>query len=156
MKFSIETRSSFNAFSSLLSKLLDMTPVMASLGETELKNIASRFEGERNPIGTPWAVLSPVTLKRRKLRGNQSNRILYDTGKLANSFAYTATNKSVTIGTDVIYATTQQFGAKKGSFGGNAPWGDIPARQMLITSNGLMSQEWKDNVLREIKNHLGI
>ena len=31
----------------------------------------------------------------------------------------------------MIYAATQQFGAKKDEFGKGAPWGAIPAREYL-------------------------
>ena len=38
---------------------------------------------------------------------------------------------SLEVGSTVEYSAVQQFGAKKGSLGPNAPWGNIPARPFL-------------------------
>ncbi|KJR41707.1 phage virion morphogenesis protein, partial [Candidatus Magnetoovum chiemensis] len=69
-----------------------------------------------------------------------------------------ANSDSVKIGSNVIYAATHQFGAKKGSFGKtkrNAPipWGNIPARP-LLPSDDLPKDDMNDltDILTEYLN----
>lgn len=64
---------------------------------------------------------------------------------LATTINYRVTGGAVEIGSDREYAATQQFGAKKGSFGKtkkgrDIPWGDIPARPFL----GLSAKDKQD------------
>ena len=39
------------------------------------------------------------------------------------------------LGSPLKYASTFQFGAKKGQYGKRTPWGDIPAREFLGLSD---------------------
>ena len=97
----------------------------------------------------------PRKWKRLKNRNGQPLR---DTGRLQNSITSRVSGKVVYVGTNVIYAAVQHFGAGKGSFGTvvahvrghertrngttyqvrphtrrqKAPWGDIPARPFLL------------------------
>jgi len=94
---------------------------------------------------------------------------LRDTGRLMNSFTVRADNQRVTVGTNVVYAATHQYGAKKFSFGTvvaqvgahqriskkgrkywvlphtrkvRLPWGDIPARPFMhISSDDILDIE---------------
>ena len=86
----------------------------------------------RDPDGLPWKELSAVTLSRRRKAGSGA-QILRDTGRLASGITYKVVGGSVELGTNVVYAGTHQYGAKKGGYGrtrkgGPIPWGDIPAR----------------------------
>ena len=52
-------------------------------------------------------------------------------GTLRDQIHYQISGDLLLVGSNMIYAATQQFGAKKGEFGKGAPWGDIPAREYL-------------------------
>lgn len=111
----------------------NMTPVSQALAGV-LADIPERaFAGQRDPAtGAPWAELSPVTVARR----GSARPILQVSGILASSFQAESGADFARVTTNVPYATTQHFGAKKGQFGRNRrgspiPWGDIPARPMV-------------------------
>ena len=124
----------------------DLTPVMHDIGEELLSNWKLHWKEEEDPYGHKWEKLSPVTLARRK--GDRA-QILRDTGRLLGSYNVKALHDSVMIGTNVVYATTHQFGAKKGQFGFGKkrkipiPFGDIPARKML-PDIGLTQEDYED------------
>ena len=107
-------------------------------------------EAGADPEGNRWAPNTRVTIERflTKQSGNfgKSGRItkkgaeragnkrplLGISKSLSNTINYSASNEGVDIGSPMIYAATQQFGAPKGSFkGGKSPWGNIPARPFL-------------------------
>lgn len=80
--------------------------------------------------------------------------LIGETKRLSNEINYRADGSSVAIGSSLIQAAVQQFGAKRGSFGSTKggrpiPWGDIPAREFL----GLSAKD-KDVVLGIINEHL--
>lgn len=117
----------------------NLRPMLTEIGETVITQTQLRFVDGESPDGSKWAPLSAVTLaRRRKGKGAGSAQPLMDTGRLRNSIAKRVDDKSVFIGTNVIYARTHQFGAAKGSFGVGKyrtrkgsfpiPWGNIPAR----------------------------
>jgi len=142
----------------LQAHLTNLTPVMRSIGQTLRTNIDLGFRGEQDPWGVPWRPLSDVTLRRRR---GTSAQILRDTGRLANSMTYRADRNSVSVGTNVVYAATHQFGAQKGDFGRTRrgapiPWGDIPARPMLPIRNSLVDlpPEWRADVLATLARYL--
>lgn len=98
--------------------------------------IPRNFSSESAPDGTPWAVLSPVTVARREAKGQTPITILRATGRMSAGISYDATNDHVLIGSPAPQAAVMQFGAAKGAFGANAngnpiPWGNIPARPFL-------------------------
>jgi phage virion morphogenesis protein len=136
-----------SAFRAPLERLIhantDLAPLMRSIKGFMLDRVEENFAQEGRP---KWAPLSPVTVKRR---GN-SGPILQRSGQLAASVSGISDATSATVGTNKIYAKTQQFGAKKGQFGQfsmllsakqkttfkrspviNIPWGDIPARPFV-------------------------
>ncbi len=94
-------------------------------------SVEESFEQESAPDGTPWQPLSAVTLAERTKRGYVPARILRRTSALLSSILADWGKTSAIAGTNLVYATTHQFGAKKGEFGKGAPWGDIPARPFL-------------------------
>lgn len=95
------------------SRISNLTPAMRIIGQIVRTSVVRNFEvGGRH---RRWAQLSPATLAHRRGR-----RILMDRGMgggLAGSIHATAGRNSVTIGTNKIYASVHQFGARKGSFG---------------------------------------
>ena len=110
----------------------NIQPAMEGIGQILVSNTQQRFVDQVDPDGLPWKELSAVTLSRRRKAGSGA-QILRDTGRLASSISYKVTGGTVELGTNVVYAGTHQYGAKKGSYGrtrkgGPIPWGDIPAR----------------------------
>lgn len=160
LSVTVDDAAVLTALRSLQARCGDLRPAMDAIGQNLVTAADLTFRGQADPWGTPWAKLSQVTQeRRRKGSGGGSNKILRDTGVLANSLNYQITADSVTFGTSVIYAPTHQFGAKMGEFGRysqvsrrtkykpgdfrrNAgtvkgfqiPWGDIPRRAFLPIS----------------------
>ena len=64
-----------------------------------------------------------------------SAKILRDTGRLAGSVNYRASRDQVVVGSNVIYAATQQFGRADNRMFGRA-LAPIPARPFLPIRNG--------------------
>lgn len=113
-----------------MNDLLDM------IGMTLAENARLRFVDGAGPDGSPWDPLSSTTIARRR---QGSSVPLRDTGRLMNSITHNVSNGSLSVGTNVVYGPTHQFGAKKGAYGksrrGPIPWGDIPARPFLGVSD---------------------
>lgn len=125
----------------IIGRLQEPRDVLDALGQAVQEHIAESFDTESDPHGRPWAPLSPVTLARRR---GDSAQILRDNSLLMNSITRQVSDTAVTVGTKKPYATTHQFGAKKGAFGTyvgkgfggstptiSIPWGDIPARPFI-------------------------
>jgi len=119
----------------LLGATDDPAPALRVLGERLLRSTRERFGAgnKRAPDGTPWARNAPSTIAR-KGRDNP----LYQRGLLQGQLRYqlTADGRGVEVGSGLVYAATQQFGAGRGQFGSTArgapiPWGTIPARPYL-------------------------
>ncbi|MCR9089872.1 MAG: phage virion morphogenesis protein [Proteobacteria bacterium] len=114
-------------------RLLNLTPVMEAIGGVVRGSVDLAFTDGRDPYGIRWEPLSEVTIASRRQR---SDVPLRDSGRLANSIQVAAIRDRVSVGTNVEYASTHQFGAKQGDFGrtrrnGPIPWGDVPARPFL-------------------------
>lgn len=140
----------------------DPTPALREVGSYLSEAIRLRFREGVGPDGKPWAPLSPITRAVRAARGaggapsyksgpNKGRyklgpamqyanaKPLLDTGRLRNSITYRADRDGVSIGTNVVYAAVQHFGARRGAFGTTSrgapiPWGNIPARPFLGVS----------------------
>ena len=154
----IEDREVQLAFNRLLQAGLDLTPAMRAIGEHMLNTTRERSRDEKAPDGTPWAELSDVTLKRKR---RNVDKILTERGYLSGTIAYREGPDFVEIGSSRIYASTHQFGAAKGEFGGirtslpgrsffqPIPWGDIPARPFL----GVAGED-RDAITDAIRDHI--
>ena len=115
----------------------DLTPAMQDMGEYLLRTTKDRFADETDPAGAPWQPLSEATKARKK---RNRGRILTQDGFLGGQLAYQAGATDLELGSGLVYAGTQQFGAEEGAFGTTAagrpiPWGDIPAREFLGLSD---------------------
>jgi len=141
------------ALSNLQRNTNNLHQPLDEIGQTIADNIALNFRDEQSPDGQPWQGLSDTTIARRRHgSGSGSDKILQDTGVLKNSITHNVSGNSVEVGTNLEYATTQQFGASKGEFGNGAPWGDIPARPFM-PENALPS-DWESEVMDIISQHL--
>ena len=125
------------AFNRLLSAGADVSPLLQDVGERLLTSTKDRFDDQKAPDGTPWAPLSAATKARKK---KNKDKILIQDGYLKGQIDYQIGGDTLLVGSSLIYASTHQFGAEKGSFGKTKrgapiPWGDIPARPFLGLSD---------------------
>lgn len=108
-------------------------PMLEKIGASLVESTRKRFDTETAPDGSRWARNSPVTIARKGF-----DRPLTETGALRASIRWEllGSGKAVNVGSDLVYAAVQQFGARQGQFGSTRrgspiPWGDIPARPYL-------------------------
>ena len=137
-----------------LNKLASMDPQrsLPVIGETLVDKVREGFAQERDPYGTPWKPLSPVTIAMR--RGSGGARILQDSRRLYNSISAQVRGNGVAIGTNVIYAATQQFGRASNRMFGRAS-APIPARPFLPWKNANAAPELPKDWLDDVTNILG-
>lgn len=120
-----------SAFNQLLQSGQDLTPAMAEIGSYLELQTRDHFDNEEAPDGTPWAPLSPTTLKFRAEKGLPIDRILHgETLNLRDEIHTTYDSDSVEISSGQpaqAYAAMQQFGGTT-SPDSMIPGVDIPAR----------------------------
>lgn len=115
MKISIVDKELSATLERLYSQHEDLEPFHKNVGEHFLNSIQDRFETETAPDGSKWVPHAPATVESRLRRnGNSPLTLLRETGELAGSFNYEATNEHAKIGTPVIYAAIQHGGGKTG------------------------------------------
>lgn len=121
--------------------LTHTAPLMEDISRQLVTETKLNFDFGGRPA---WAGLSPVTLARRAHGGGA---ILQDSGELKGSIKATHSNDTATVGSNLKYAPTHQFGARQGEFGRSdrntpLPWGDIPARPFIpMDKNGDISYD---------------
>ena len=143
-----------------LKRVSNLKPVMAIISQDMETRKDLNFRSAKDPNGKKWALLSvDSTLKNAVLGldgGRKGDKPLNDTGWLKASLTIDSTNKSAKIGTNLKYAPTHQFGAKKGVYGRTKkgspiPWGDIPQRRM-VGINKKMNNKYKKLVINYVLN----
>ncbi len=95
----------------------NLKPAMGLIGEIALGSIQENFEKGGRPS---WEPLSQTTINIRKRINKWPGRILVRSGVaggLLGGITYRPSNEDVRLAANKPYATTQHFGAKKGSFG---------------------------------------
>lgn len=141
--------------------------VLELIGEQLVDSTKRRFSTSTAPDGSRWASNSQVTILRYlgaykssyKKDGRISQKgidratskrpLIGETGSLSRQISYDIEgNNTLYIGSSMIYAAVQQFGAKARQFG-KAPWGDIPARPFL----GLSDRD-QANIIDTISDYL--
>lgn len=141
----------------LAAQMSDMSPVMDNIGRWLVESTKERFKKGTGPEGAKWAPKSPTTLARYGAR--KSNRIdprplFGPSGMLSSQIFHDAGPNQLEVGSNLIYAAVQQFGAGKGQFGNMAngspiPWGNIPARPFFG-----ISREDETNILELMADFL--
>lgn len=154
-----------NLLAQLRNRAESMAPIMQRIGNEIVSDVALNFEGEHDPWGRKWRPLSERTLRSR-LKKNKKNftkkgklsaqgsrtlaagfQILNDTGDLKNSISaqVDAGGNGVTVGTNIDYAATHQFGR-----------GRIPARPFMPIRNGQadLPAELSRSIVQLITHHL--
>ena len=151
----IKDRSALAAMEQIRRSGINPGPMLKEIGEDLAASTKMRFASSKAPDGTAWAKNSPVTISRYVLKRqgvlSKDRRILSARGErlwdnkkpligqskmLSHTIGYEVRRALLLVGSPMIYASTQQFGAEKGEFGtnkrgGSIPWGDIPARPFL-------------------------
>lgn len=127
-----------DALDRLKSRLNDLTPLMAQIGEALLLSSQMRFETKTGPDGQGWAALAAATVRDRIRRRYGGANILQRTGALARSLNYRAGPDRVTVslggsGNSTAYAAFHQFGTRR-----------FPARPVL----GLSAED--ERIISEI------
>jgi phage virion morphogenesis protein len=152
-------------FNRLRARAGSLSPFFKAAGELLVDSTKRRFQEGRAPDGTPWAPNTQTTIinylsrfsssfskKTGRLtkagagRASGKQPLIGETKSLSRTINYRAAADRLLVGSPMIQAAVQQFGAKKGQFGsskrGPIPWGDIPARPYL----GLSDQDRRDIV----------
>lgn len=119
----------------------DLSPAMREIAEALLVSTKDRIAaGGPAPNGTPWAPKSEATKEayRRKGYGDRPKPLTLF-GTLFQQIHQDSGPDSAEVGSSMIYAAVQQFGASRGAFGTTSrgspiPWGNIPARPFLGVS----------------------
>ena len=131
-----------NQISKALNQLIkngqDLQPALKEIGEYLLESTQRRFIDQQAPDGKPWAPLSPDTIRYKK----RPDRILTESGSLADTLRYQVSKTSMQLGTHLEYGATHQFGRDEAN---------IEARPFL----GIAPFE-REEVLKIVEGHLNI
>lgn len=121
---------------------VDMSGFFAVIGERLKDNIQDRIATQRSADDGVWAPLSPkyAAWKERKFPGKG---ILTLHGYLHDFIAWQADTDGVAIGSNRIYAATQQFGR-----------GNIPPRPFLLRSDNTLADEDRDMILDKANRYV--
>lgn len=155
------------ALEALQEAIGNVDPVLAQIGEYLIDSTKDRFKTATDPDGNAWAENKDSTLdnytnvfktsftkkgnRSKKGRERHSNKkpLTGETKQLQRQIFYYVSNGELQVGSPLIYAATQQFGAKAKSYGPKTPWGDIEARRFLG-----ISDEDEEVLLDIIQQHL--
>lgn len=85
-----------------IAKTDDARGLFDAIGMALVDSTQNRFETETDPTGNPW----PASWRKTMSGG----RTLTDTAALVQSITYEATDSSVAVGTNLIYAAIHQLG----------------------------------------------
>ena len=137
------------AFRRLAATAGNLRPALDDIGERLAESTKRRFSTSTAPSGKHWKKNRPSTLARKK-----NPLPLVRLGDLQDTIHYRASGQRLEVGSPMIYAAAQQFGARRGAFGKTRhgvpiPWGDIPARPFL----GISRQD-SSNILDILADHL--
>lgn len=150
-----------------IERLRRPRPLLVALGEHLTESTRMRFRAAQAPDGTRWAPNTRTTIERYlAARGGYSRKtgritdkgsalamgkvpLTGTTRQLGSQIIYQADDTELLVGSNRIQAAVQQHGAAKGSLGGGAPWGDIPARPFL----GLSAAD-RAYILEEVASYL--
>lgn len=142
------------AFAAVIQAGLKPSPLLKGVGELLLGSTKERFAHGVGPDGQRWAPNAESTLSSllNKYKGSRTGRgrlskrgaqraaskkpLIGETRQLSTQIVYDVSGKRLTVGSPMVQAAVQQFGARKGQFGrakkgAPIPWGDIPARPFL-------------------------
>jgi phage gpG-like protein len=148
-----EITSSLNTLKRNITKGVETA--MSDVGRDIVRDIQSNMRSGVDIDRVPFAPNTEATKQRKT-----TQTVLIERQQLINSWAAESRGSQTEVFTDVIYATTMQFGARKGQFGTNAngnpiPWGDIPPRKMIPNEGEPLPPAWDkilDNRIKPLVN----
>lgn len=127
----LQTQRAGEKIGNLLALLQHPRPALDDIGEYLITSTKQRFIKGESPDGEKWAPNSPVTLARKK----DTRPLFGETKRLISEMIKFVSDADLEVGSNLVYAATQHFGASAGEFrlgdGAPVPWGDIPARPFL-------------------------
>lgn len=148
LSITVEDRQIKAAFSRLQRATGDLKPAMEDIGQYVSRRVDQTFQREEDFYGTPWAALSPKTIKRKqKLR--QIPKTLQATGTFRGSFSYTADRRSVEIGSNRVgrngipIGLIHQRGSRR-----------VPKRPVLPEASRGLPPADREEVLAIIEDHI--
>lgn len=118
------------------ARLSDMTPILRVVAQDVQTYVDDRFAAANTPAGQPWRALSPATesINPRRVGGSP----LLDTGRLRASITTQVGPRSLSFGTNAVYAAAQNFGNPDNRLFGGPP-APVPSRQFLpVARDGRM------------------
>lgn len=125
-------------------RLANPEPLLKGIGEDVMQSTKERFKSATAPDGRAWAPNSPVTLarfagrwggKKGAQRAGQKTPLIGESRQLSRTINWQMRgSNAVAVGSPMVYAGVQQFGAPKAPRG-RGPWGAIPARPFLGLSS---------------------
>lgn len=153
LRIDADDRLVIDALRQIAGRIGNLSPALQDIGLTLAESTTRRFDTSTGPDGQRWAANSQTTIlqylgvyngsyskQTGKISAKGSERaatkrpLIGETRSLSSTIAWQMVGKtSVEVGSHLIYAGVQQFGANKRAFG-DAPWGDIPARPFLGVS----------------------
>lgn len=101
----LDDEKALRSLSQIAQNLQQGKKLHGMLGEALRHIHRERFKSETAPDGKKWKSLHPVTLASKR-----GKCILRESGQLANTLAYQATENSVVFGSNLPYARLHQFG----------------------------------------------
>ena len=158
IEITYDNREVLDALNRLASAGQDLRPAMRDIAQALEAAVEDSFQSEQSPAGDPWADLSQHTKIRRAKDKRWPGKILQADGRLAGSITSRYDSFSAEAGTNLAYAKTHQFGARRGEFGSTnrghpIPFGDVPARPFLGRSRDL-DEEILDALNRHFEDAL--
>lgn len=103
LHFELDARQAQAALNGLIKAGANLTPLMDRIGNYLANETKHRFETGAGPDGRAW--------KPSRRATEQGGKTLVDRGHLRGSVTHRAGGNFVEVGSNVIYAAVQQFGA---------------------------------------------
>jgi len=101
----VEATGALAGLHDLVARLEHPHPMFEAIGGALLESTQRRFETGSAPDGSVW----PQSI--RAMVGERGGPTLNDTGRLLDSLTFNASDQGLELGTNVLYAAVQQFGA---------------------------------------------
>jgi len=89
-----------------MAQLESPEPLLDAIGAELADGVQRRFIAAQDPAGDDWEESERARLKER------GGKTLTDTGRLQQSITWAADRKSVSVGSNAIYAAIHQFGGE--------------------------------------------
>lgn len=126
------------ALNKLLRQGQNLTPVLGDIAEYLLESTQQRFVDQQAPNGKSWQPLSPDSLLTKK----RADRILTESGTLADTLNYQLAATSFSLGSPLEYAATHQLGRDEANIVARPYLGLAPFERVEIM--GMLNQHLSD------------